>query len=246
MISVAGGSINMPVGATINSANVFENIITGVGQTLRGVGIINTINLATPTSLCGAACELTYRFDNYLVTSFSSTGFTASGGTINVFLGFGSDVDFNPFTSGSSAADLIAATNGTSFLNLAGHSIDGTSTTLSGNGSLVVPFINFAGSGLLDVVAGPGAANSHFDTNGFASITGPADVFFTSSGAYSALQPGPHSAECPVGAPTGAECVSGSATFFANVVPEPGTLALLGAAFGGLGFGLRRRRETQA
>lgn len=239
-IHAPGGSINLPENQQISIGSVFENVVLAPGDTLRGVGEISSINGNAISTYCSAACELTFRFDNYVVSTISPTSVRFTGGVLNVYLAFGAEVDFNPFSSGSSAADLAAATNGSVFLNLVGAVIDPFGNTLAANGNILPPgTIQFFGGGLLDVdTTGTGLANDHYDTNVFPAAFNPggsADLVFDSSG--SSANP-PHPGECP----GGPECIQGSATLNANVVPEPGTLALLGLAFGGLAFGLRRRK----
>ena len=89
------GGLNVPTGAHFEVASIYENVITAVGQTLRGVGEITQINGQAISTLC-AGCELTYRFDNYLVTSVTPTEIRFSGGIIRVYLDFGgAATDFN-------------------------------------------------------------------------------------------------------------------------------------------------------
>jgi hypothetical protein len=243
------GGLNLDEGGTFAVASIYENVVTNVGDTLAGVGEVTQINGVALTSLC-AGCELTYQFGGYTVTSISPTSITFAGGYINFYLGFGGDNDFNPFTSGGSATDLAAATNGSLFLTLAGHSIDAAANTFSGTGINIGTTTPFGfGAGLADVdwtgsmfgnTAGAGAlANAYFDTNSVAaSFDGMADFALGSSFSAALL---PHPGECP----GGPMCVAGSADIrglIAAPVPEPETYALMLAGLGVVGFVARRRR----
>lgn len=244
------GGINIPSNTSIQVASVYENIVTAPGQELKGYGEITQIGGFNIGSLC-AGCELTFVFDNYFVNSISPTNVTFTGGRVQLYLGFGGFNDFNPNTSGSSAADILAASNGTKFLSLKGHDIDAAGNTLKsqvGLGSLLTPVFDFQGQGLWDVdLAGIGIANANFNTDSFLALFGgpTADLKFNTSGDTSVV---PHPGECrpgPLGQPpTGASCVAGSADIRANVIPEPGTLALAGLGLLGLGFGAKRRKAA--
>jgi hypothetical protein len=243
MAQVNIGGLTLDEGPIFEVASIYENVVTAVGQTLRGFGEVTQINGVQIGELC-AGCELTFRFDNYLVTSLAPDAITFSGGLINFYLGFGGDNDFNPLASASSAADLAAATNGSVFLSLAGHDIDAAGNTFSGAGNNIGG-VNAAGNGagLADVIGGLAAAA--FDTNSIASsFGGQADVQLGSSFSNVFL---PHPAECSgAAATTGPSCLSGSADFrgaIAAPIPEPSTYALMFAGLGVMGFLARRRRQ---
>lgn len=238
------GGLNVPIGPVFAVGQIYENAVTAVGQTLSGYGEVDSISGQAVNTLC-TNCELTYRFSDYVVSSITSSEVRFTGGTVNFYLGFGADNDFNVFTSGSSAADLAAATNGTLFLSLMGHAVDAAGNTFIGTGiniGTVTP--SGSGSGLADVnTATAGIANAFFDTNAVPAVFGgPADFLLTSS--FSGLFP-PHPGECTQG--QGPSCISGSADFRGNVVaniPEPETYALMLAGLGVVGFVARRRRKT--
>jgi hypothetical protein len=233
------GGLTLEGGPIFEVASIYENVVTAVGQTLRGFGEVTQINGVQIGDLC-AGCELTFRFDNYDVTSLTPESITFGGGVINFYLGFGANNDFNPLASAGSAVDLAAATNGTLFLSLAGHAIDAAGNTFSGTG-INIGGVNAAGSGagLADVTGG--LAAMHFDTNSVASsFGGMADVQLGSSFS-NVFQP--HPEECG-GAATGPACLTGSADFrgVVNPIPEPSTYALMLAGLGVMGFIARRRR----
>ena len=232
------GGLNVPTGPVFSVTSIYENVVTGVGQELKGVGEVTQINGVDVALLC-TGCELTYQFGGYTVSSISPTDIKFTGGWVKFYLGFGADNDFNPFASGSSAADAAAATNGSLFMSLSGHAIDAAGNTFTGTGSNIGTASPAGfGAGLADIdTAGGGLANAFFDSNGIPALFGgPADFQIGSS--FSAILL-PHPGECP----TGPECVAGSADFRALVVPEPSTYALLLGGLGLVGFVARRRRS---
>ncbi len=248
------GGLNVPAGPHFEVASIYENVVTAVGQELRGVGEVTQINGVAVGSLC-AGCELTYRFGGYTVTSITPTTVTFSGGYINFYLGFGANNDFNPFATTNSAADLAAAINGTLFLTMKGHAIDAAGNTFAGTGTNIgLSTPAGSGSGLADVdklgtafgnTAGPGGiANNNFDSNSIAALFGGFADFQIGSSFSSVLAP--HPSEC-VGAAafTGPECLGGSADIRGLVIPEPDSIALMGLGIVGLGLSLRRRRAAK-
>ena len=245
------GGLTVPTGPHFEVASIYENVITGVGQTLSGVGEVTQINGVAVASLCGG-CELTYRFGGYTVSALTATQVNFSGGYINFYLGFGAANDFNPFASASSAADLAAATNGTLFLTLSGHAVNAAGDTFIGTGTNI-GLANAAGngSGLADVdttgtkfgnTAGPTAiANTNFNTNSILALFGGLADFQIGSSFSSVFLP--HPTECTTG--LGPECLAGSADIRGLVIPEPDSVALLGLGIAALGLGLRRRRAAK-
>jgi len=234
------GGLMLETGPTFQVASVYENVITGVGQTLAGYGEVSEIRGVNLDALC-AGCELTYVFGGYTVTSLTATDITFTGGWATFYLGFGSNNDFNPFTSSGSVADLAAASNGTVFLNLTGHPLDAMGTTLHGRGANLNTTAAFGvGLGLADVdLSGSGIANAYFNQNGIpASFGGPADFGIgTAFGSVTA----PHPGECP----SGPGCLAGGANFQTTIlVPEPETYALMLAGLGVVAFIARRRRKV--
>lgn len=245
------GGLNLNTGPNFQVASIYENIVTGVGDTLMGVGEVTYINGSLVTDLC-AGCELTYQFGGYTVTSLSATQISFSGGWINFYIGFGADNDFNPYASAGSAADIAAATNGSLFLTLAGHAVDAAGNTFIGTGTNInTSTPNGHGDGLADVdltgtangnTAGAGAlANVYFDTNSIAALFGPGNADFAVGSDFNEFFL-PHPAECP----GGAECLTGGAQIkgLVQAIPEPQVSALMLAGLGVIGFLARRRRQV--
>ena len=244
------GGILVDPGFHIEVASLYENPVFAVGDILSGYGQVAQINGSANFCAGGlGACELTYRFGGYNVSAISSTSVSFTGGWVNFYVGTGATLDFNPYTSASSAADIAAATNGSLWLTLAGH--PNSVNTLVGNGANIGTGNDIGfGGGLLDVdltgllngnIAGAGAvANPNFNTNSQPDLSGGfADIQLSSSFGTGVM---PHPDECSAGILT--SCLPGSATVKGEVIPEPASLALMGVGL--LVGGLVSRRRKQA
>ncbi len=242
-LAVDIGGLNVPEGATFAVGQVYENVISQVGDVLQGYGKVDSINSFAVGALC-TNCELTYRFSGYTVTSISASEVKFTGGTISFYLGFGAFNNFNTSNAGGSAGDLAEATDGTLFLTLQGHAIDAAGNTFVGTGANIgTTFPTGFGTGLADVdMAAGGIANSFFDTNTVPALFGGGNADFQLGSSFSGLNP-VYPSECP----GGAACVRGSADFTGNVaaIPEPGTYALMFAGLGVVGLVARRRRQQR-
>jgi len=258
LITVNG--ITFTSGAIFETIDLFEGqlggngIIDAPGEQLVGVGIVNRIRdkdtLAVLWENGDNGRELTIYFHSYIAENLTvspgvaNIGFT--GGVIEIRSDASQDFD----ASGTQASAIASASNGVLWLSLAGSPIGFNSsggefgllsglpiTLVSEATSLVTGEVD--GRGALDVTGGSTAA--YFDTNTFnctsapdadpAACPDPADKLFTSSGQLNPITPGVQ--------PWGF-FGTGEVQNFA-VIPEPGTLALLGLGLAGLG-GLARRR----
>jgi hypothetical protein len=243
-LAVDIGGLNVPMGPTFASAQVYENVLTGaIGQELTGYGKVDSINSHAVNTLC-VDCELTYQFGGYMVTSISSTEVKFSGGWVKFYLGFGANNDFDTTVAGNSAAALAQATNGTLFMTLKGHAVDAAGNTFVGTGAGIGSSTPAGhGDGLADVdTSAGGIANAFFDTNQVPAIFGGGNADFLLTSAFNALFP-PFPNECKTG--QGPSCISGSANFRGNVtaIPEPESYALMLAGLGAMAFIARRRKD---
>lgn len=259
------GGILTPVGPHFEVASVYENIITGNGQTISGTGEITQINgTGNFCAAGGFACELTYTFGGFTSINFTGTSAQFTGGWLNFYVGTsaGGTNDYNPFASASSAADKTAAENGTLWLTLSGHAttedIDPSAVINNVLATIFSTGTNFGtgtdagtGVGLFDVdltgslngnTAGAGAiANTFFNTDAIAANTGgPADI----QGGFSfGNAVAPHPTECTGNPPTGPACLAGSADYRGLVaVPEPSVILLIGISLMSFGVTIRRNK----
>ena len=238
-LAVDIGGLNVPAGPTFTVGQIYENVVTGVGDTLSGYGKVDSINSTAVGSLC-PNCELTFQFGGYVVSSVSPTEIRFSGGFIKYYLGFGADNDFTTQNAGGSAGDLAEATNGTLFLSLKGHAVDAAGNTFIGLGVGIGTTVPTGfGSGLLDVdTSSGGIANAFFDTDSIVALFGGGPADFELGSSFTGLHP-VYPSECP----GGPACVNGSVdTTGTVVVPEPGTYTLMLAGLGLLGFVAGRRK----
>ena len=224
---------------TTTLAETFVNGTTAAtGQTLQGYGQINTVN----GNLIYAGADRLYFTFTYDVLSFSPTSALFDNGVVNVYR----LPTFN-LLGQSSAADMTLIQGGTPWATFSGHGMNGTPIELNSAGLLTGNTLTFTGSGLLDVTGGLADVVAHLDTNTIndGTATGFADIAITTSGNNAVLNPFDSHTGCRDGtAAAGTWCLQGSADMRGAVIPEPGSLALVGLGILGVA-GLRRRREVK-
>lgn len=210
------------------TTNLYETIGTSVGETFSGYGMVTQLNGTQPATFC-PSCELTYSFDSYVITSFTTGGqFTATGGILNVFVD--STPNFDPLiksTALDGAVWLSLAGDSTFFESLGfpvGTTLVGSTTIPNSSG------ISGVGQGYFDVVGGLAAAN--LDTN---TQPGGADLTYTSS-----FQPLPNGPIVNGGVTVATHF--GTNEVLGQSIPEPATLALLGLGLVGLGLSRRTKK----
>ena len=68
----------------LETTTLAETLIFGNGQTLRGYGVVNTVN--GNSSYCAAGpCQLYFKFDNYVSQNFSATNVEFTGGALTLY-----------------------------------------------------------------------------------------------------------------------------------------------------------------
>lgn len=237
-------------GPVFKVASTYENIVTALGQELRGYGEITQI--VDSNGLVWSAGNndtiLTYVFEGFIVSSISPTHTDFTGGSVKFYTDHPLVAGYTAFTpiGGGTNPEILAdfaeasTGNGGLWLSLAGNTfttgdplhatgitLHSTGVGLDGVGSL----IGGTGTGLLDVVGGAAASVFVKDIFGDADSDGKADAQLGSSFSNGFLPAN--------------QILSGSSDIRAEVIPEPSSIALLGLGLSAIGFFASRRRKAQ-
>src|SRR6266446_4566095 len=239
-----------PGGAVFSDQVDLDVLITTVGQSFNGIGLLGTIrDVPTVTTTYIQPCLPTGCLGTFLADVFD--GFTVRAITFNGTTGFdiymtGGSLRYYVLparpnqNTGSQATDITNSTSATLFLNLAPAVFDAFGDTFHvfvPGASLSTFSGNAQGDAFLNVIGGDAAP--YFDSNTFCVGVSPACAF-----GFADLQFVGNAHLVTSGADFP---VSGTDDLFSNTVgiPEPGTLVLLGAGLIGLGA-MRRRRKARA
>jgi len=236
--------IDSASGGAVFSVQVdHETQIANVGDVLSGYGIISqiqdfpssTVTYLQPCSTVGCTgLILTDVFTGLTVRAINptATGFDVylTGGSLNYYL----HTTMPDLNTGNQATDMANAISSTTFLSLTPAVFDtfGDTMHIFVPGNSLADFTgNAQGDAFLNVTGGDAAGI--FDTNTFAVSFDNTTTFTDLAFVGNAHQVSGN--DFPIG---------GSDDLFANTVPEPASLALLGAGLFLMGWTFHRRRKT--
>ena len=252
-----------PFNTHFEVATLAETFVANVGDTLQGYGLVTNINGNTGTNYCagGGNCAIYYYFHDYTVKTFNGSNVAFTGGVVDLYYSNAAPANL---LNQSSAANVAFITGLTPWVSLTGHTFydaildavagfDGLQT-LNGAGTLTGGTLSQSGQGQADVdtsgAFGIAAVAAFLDGNAIPdALGGFSDLIFTTSSNNTILNPFDLASSladsCRSQPEVGDWCLAGSLDARGTtVIPEPGTLAMLGLALFGIGVARTRRKQS--